>query len=104
MFPGGKKDSPVDYQGSRTVEDLANFIRDNGAHKVDAYVAPPPEAEEEDEEEEEETVPEAEVPPVKEEEKVEEPVEASPSPSETTEEKVKESKKPVSNIPPKDEL
>ncbi|KAF8424964.1 thioredoxin-like domain-containing protein, partial [Tirmania nivea] len=50
LFPAGKKDSPVDYQGSRTVEDLANFIRDNGAHKVDAYVPPPPEPEEKGEE------------------------------------------------------
>lgn len=40
LFPAGKKDSPVDYQGSRTVEDLANFIRDNGSFKVDAYVSP----------------------------------------------------------------
>ncbi|TGZ76966.1 protein disulfide isomerase [Ascodesmis nigricans] len=46
LFPAGKKDSPVDYNGSRTVEDLANFVRDNGAHKVDAYVAPAPEVEE----------------------------------------------------------
>jgi len=50
LFPAGKKDSPVDYQGSRTVEDLANFIRDSGSHKVDAYVPPPPEAEEKEEE------------------------------------------------------
>ena len=49
LFPAGKKDSPVDYQGSRTVEDLANFIRDNGAYKVDAYVPPPPEPEEKEE-------------------------------------------------------
>ncbi|KAF8456757.1 disulfide-isomerase [Kalaharituber pfeilii] len=47
LFPAGKKDSPVDYQGSRTVEDLANFVRDHGAHKVDAWVPPPPEPEEE---------------------------------------------------------
>lgn len=55
LFPAGKKDSPVDYQGARTVEDLANFIRDNGSHKVDAkYVPPPPEPEEKKEEEPEE--------------------------------------------------
>lgn len=51
LFPAGKKDSPVDYQGSRTVEDLAHFIRDNGHFKVDAYVAPPPEPEVKEEEE-----------------------------------------------------
>ncbi|KAL1952549.1 hypothetical protein VTO42DRAFT_4824 [Malbranchea cinnamomea] len=37
LYPAGAKDSPVDYRGSRTVEDLANFVRDNGKHKVDAY-------------------------------------------------------------------
>ncbi|KAF2862194.1 protein disulfide isomerase [Piedraia hortae CBS 480.64] len=35
LFPAGSKDSPVDYAGSRSVEDLAAFVRDNGAHKVD---------------------------------------------------------------------
>ncbi|PGH19072.1 protein disulfide-isomerase domain [Helicocarpus griseus UAMH5409] len=38
LFPAGSKDSPVEYSGSRTVQDLANFIRDNGKHGVDAYV------------------------------------------------------------------
>lgn len=52
LYPSGAKDSPVDYTGTRTVEDLANFILANGAHKVDAYVAPPPEPEEEVEAEE----------------------------------------------------
>ncbi|KLJ13380.1 protein disulfide-isomerase A1 [Blastomyces silverae] len=37
LFPAGSKDSPVDYTGSRTIEDLANFVRDNGKHGVDAY-------------------------------------------------------------------
>ncbi|CAK4030702.1 disulfide-isomerase [Lecanosticta acicola] len=36
LFKAGEKDTPVDYSGSRTVEDLANFIRDNGSHKIDA--------------------------------------------------------------------
>jgi protein disulfide-isomerase A1 len=40
LFKAGSKDAPVDYSGSRTVEDLANFIRDNGSYKIDAYVAP----------------------------------------------------------------
>lgn len=35
LFPAGKKSDPVSYQGSRTIEDLAQFIRDNGSHKVD---------------------------------------------------------------------
>lgn len=37
LFRAGDKSDPVDYSGSRTVEDLANFIRDNGSHHVDAY-------------------------------------------------------------------
>lgn len=36
LYKAGSKGSPVDYSGSRTVEDLAAFIRDNGSHKVDA--------------------------------------------------------------------
>lgn len=39
LFPAGSKDSPIDYTGSRTVEDLANFIKENGKHKVDALSA-----------------------------------------------------------------
>ncbi|EMD00039.1 hypothetical protein BAUCODRAFT_362045 [Baudoinia panamericana UAMH 10762] len=35
LFKAGSKDAPVDYSGSRTVEDLANFIRENGSHKID---------------------------------------------------------------------
>lgn len=45
LYRSGAKESPVDYTGSRTLEDLANFIKDNGAYKIDAYVAPPPEPE-----------------------------------------------------------
>lgn len=37
LFPAGAKDKPVEYTGSRTIEDLANFVRDNGKYKVDAY-------------------------------------------------------------------
>ncbi|KAF2760701.1 protein disulfide-isomerase [Pseudovirgaria hyperparasitica] len=48
LFPAGKKDSPIDYSGSRTIEDLATFIKENGSHKVDAYVAPPEEEVDED--------------------------------------------------------
>ncbi|KAL4889723.1 protein disulfide isomerase [Aspergillus ambiguus] len=45
LYPAGSKDSPVEYSGSRTVEDLANFIKENGKHKVDAMEAPAKEAE-----------------------------------------------------------
>jgi protein disulfide-isomerase A1 len=37
LYPAGSKDSPVDYSGSRTIEDLAQFVKLNGKHKVDAY-------------------------------------------------------------------
>ena len=36
LFKAGSKEEPVDYSGSRTVEDLANFIRDNGSFGIDA--------------------------------------------------------------------
>jgi len=36
LFPAGKKDAPVDYSGSRTIEDLVQFIKDNGSHKAAA--------------------------------------------------------------------
>ena len=39
LFPAGAKSAPIDYSGSRTIEDLANFIKENGKYKVDAYVA-----------------------------------------------------------------
>lgn len=37
LFPAGKKLEPVTYSGSRTIEDLVAFIKEHGAHKVDAY-------------------------------------------------------------------
>lgn len=39
LFPAGSKGSPVEYAGSRTVEDLANFIKENGKHKADGLAA-----------------------------------------------------------------
>lgn len=39
LYPAGSKDSPIDYSGTRTMEDLANFIRDNGSNKVDVLAA-----------------------------------------------------------------
>ena len=42
LFPAGAKDAPIEYSGSRTIEDLAKFVKENGKYKVDAYV---PEAE-----------------------------------------------------------
>ncbi|KAF5864430.1 protein disulfide-isomerase precursor [Aspergillus alliaceus] len=35
LYPAGAKDSPVEYEGPRTVEDLANFVKENGKHKID---------------------------------------------------------------------
>ncbi|KAF2500250.1 disulfide-isomerase [Lophium mytilinum] len=36
LYAAGKKDSPIEYSGSRTVEDLAAFIKDNGSHHAEA--------------------------------------------------------------------
>ncbi|KAF2443965.1 protein disulfide-isomerase [Karstenula rhodostoma CBS 690.94] len=47
LFPAGKKDSPVEYSGARTVEDLAAFIEENGTHKVKAAIEAVKEAAEE---------------------------------------------------------
>ncbi|USP73330.1 Protein disulfide-isomerase [Curvularia clavata] len=41
LFPAGKKDAPVDYSGSRTVEDFVKFIKENGSHKAEATVPEP---------------------------------------------------------------
>lgn len=38
LFKAGSKSEPIDYQGSRTVEDLAAFIRDNGSHGIDVLL------------------------------------------------------------------
>ncbi|KAJ5750936.1 hypothetical protein N7533_007964 [Penicillium manginii] len=35
LFPAGKKDEPVEYNGSRTVEDLVTFIKENGKYEID---------------------------------------------------------------------
>ncbi|KAL8955449.1 MAG: hypothetical protein Q9183_006640 [Haloplaca sp. 2 TL-2023] len=54
LFPAGNKDSPITYSGSRTIEDLANFIKENGKYQIDVYegqTASNETAEEEDEEE-----------------------------------------------------
>ena len=37
LFPAGGKDEPITYSGSRSIEDLAEFIKENGRYKVDAY-------------------------------------------------------------------
>ncbi|KAL1595500.1 protein disulfide-isomerase precursor [Nothophoma quercina] len=51
LFPAGKKDAPVDYSGSRTVEDLAQFIKENGSHKAAGVFAEAADAVEEGAEE-----------------------------------------------------
>lgn len=37
LFPAGGKSEPIVYSGSRTIEDLANFVKENGKYKADAY-------------------------------------------------------------------
>jgi protein disulfide-isomerase A1 len=39
LYAAGKKGEPITYQGSRTVEDLAEFIKEHGSHGVDALAA-----------------------------------------------------------------
>ncbi|KAK5048181.1 hypothetical protein LTR84_005851 [Exophiala bonariae] len=39
LYPAGAKDSPVEFSGARTLEDLATFIKDNGKHGVDGLAA-----------------------------------------------------------------
>ncbi|PYH90543.1 protein disulfide isomerase A pdiA [Aspergillus ellipticus CBS 707.79] len=41
LYPAGAKDSPIEYSGSRTVEDLANFVKENGKHNIDALEISP---------------------------------------------------------------
>lgn len=36
LFPAGSKSAPVEYSGSRSIEDLAEFIKTKGKHQVDA--------------------------------------------------------------------
>lgn len=38
LYPAGSKDAPVEYAGPRTVEDLVDFVKENGKHKVGALV------------------------------------------------------------------
>lgn len=38
LFPAGGKGEPVTYSGSRSVEDLAKFIAENGKHKAEVTI------------------------------------------------------------------
>lgn len=35
LYPAGGKDAPITYSGSRTIEDLANFVKENGKYGAD---------------------------------------------------------------------
>ena len=35
LFPAGSKGEPIVYSGSRTIEDLAEFVKENGKYKID---------------------------------------------------------------------
>ena len=37
LFPAGGKEEPITYSGSRTIEDLAEFVKENGKYKVDVF-------------------------------------------------------------------
>jgi protein disulfide-isomerase A1 len=41
LYAAGKKDTPVNYSGARTVEDLAAFVKDNGKYQVDSAASKP---------------------------------------------------------------
>jgi protein disulfide-isomerase A1 len=45
MYPAGDKSNPITYSGSRTIEDLINFVAENGKYKVKVI---PPEAKPQD--------------------------------------------------------
>ncbi|PKS06589.1 hypothetical protein jhhlp_007337 [Lomentospora prolificans] len=53
LYPAGGKDSPVTYSGSRTVEDLIQFIKENGKHKAEVSTEQEAPAEKADEAKEE---------------------------------------------------
>jgi protein disulfide-isomerase A1 len=38
MYPAGGKDAPITYSGSRTIEDLITFIKENGKYKAEVSV------------------------------------------------------------------
>jgi len=44
LFPANAKDSPITYSGSRTIEDLAKFVAENGSNKIEVVI-PDPDAE-----------------------------------------------------------
>lgn len=48
IYPAGAKDSPIEYAGDRTVEDLVTFIKENGKHQVDGLAEGAKKAEESD--------------------------------------------------------
>ena len=35
MYASGKKDSPIEYKGDRSIEDLAKFVAENGKYAID---------------------------------------------------------------------
>lgn len=37
LFAAGAKTEPITYSGSRTIEDLAAFVKENGKYKYDAF-------------------------------------------------------------------
>ncbi|KAJ5605868.1 hypothetical protein N7510_008649 [Penicillium lagena] len=39
LYPAGSKDEPIEYSGSRTVEDLVAFIKENGKYKVEGVAS-----------------------------------------------------------------
>jgi len=38
LFPANAKGSPITYSGSRTIEDLAKFVAENGSNKIEVVI------------------------------------------------------------------
>ena len=49
LFPAGSKGEPIVYSGSRTIEDLAEFVKENGKYKIDVMADAKNETEDGDE-------------------------------------------------------
>lgn len=41
LYPAGKKDSPVDYTGDRSVESLIEFIKEKGTYGIEVTLSEP---------------------------------------------------------------
>jgi len=104
LFAAGKKDSPIDYSGSRTIEDLAQFIKENGSHKAEVVIPIKEEAKEDDDEDDEDVAEKAKDAAEKVAEKVEEATESAKSAASEATDAAKDAVKPDADAEEHDEL